>query len=85
MHVRRKEVLWPTKPDPKKTALPVIIHFPLTSLKTASMWTILNRMQSIDVLDELELPRQVIHDLKMLSQRHQPIVNSIDDFQNIYG
>lgn len=72
MHVNNQEVFWP---EPwvltrltRRTR--ISIHFPMQSLKTIAMWKIVLHIRSNKQLDQLEIPRVLSRDLKVMHVKY---------------
>lgn len=80
MVVENEEVYWP-KPwylkiemDPRQRMIrrtPVRIQFPLRTLKTNAMWTVVRHLQSGDVIKDLRIPVSLRREVETLFKRHK--------------
>lgn len=70
MHIDvNKEVLWPEPPTEEQPIHRVYIHFPMQSLRTIALWNIALRLRSYDEMNNMEIPRTLKQDLRVIVRR----------------
>lgn len=83
MHVDHKEVLWPivqAETDQERPCHRVNIHFPMQSLRTISLWSLVLPVRNLNEIEKMEIPATLRYDLEMLFRQfdnhRQKLVNA---------